>query len=503
MATNETKSLINEIATRVNSYNDYYYNQFIKWLPNPDVVLSKANKTIAVYKELLADPFIHGCMESRKAGVLSLEWDIDKGKTKSKQARFLTTVLNNLNIYKIINNVLDAVGYGYSVHEIIWQNVNGYWIPVDVRQKPAEWFQFSPDNELLFRSKNNYYGETVPKNKFLVATNNGSYANPYGVSILSKCFWPATFKKGGLKFWVTYTEKFGNPWIIAKVPLVFSQNQIDEVVDIFNNMIQDGVAVVKENVDVNINGQSNTASILIFERLIQYCKDDISMAFLGHTKAGQSVPGELGNKTQQLDVRSDIIMSDKRIVEEFFNELIKIVFSLNFDSSTEIPRFVLYEENNEIDLDLANRDKTLKELGLSFTKDYIKRAYYLNDEDFDINEIPVSLPVVNNLNEPIKQSDITDAVNNEFEAKSMPGQGIIDVVAEKVLEESKKMLEGLTKPVLDYVNNSGTFEEALDGLAEIYPQLNTDELYNKLVSIMFAAELIGRLEVRSELGMKQ
>ena len=499
MAKNEVKSFINEVATRNDAYGDY--NNFIKWLPNPDIVLAKANKTIAVYKELLADPFVHGCMESRKSGVLSLEWDIDRGKAKSRQTQFVKTIFANLKIYDIISSVLDAVGYGYSVMEIIWSMIDGYWVPTDIKQKPADWFCFDPDGRLLFKSKMYPMGEPVPDNKFLVATNNGSYVNPYGMSILSKCFWATTFKKGGLKFWVTFTEKFGNPWTLIKVPSAFNQNQIDEVVEAFDKMVQEGIAVYKENIDAALQFPSS-ASVDIFERMLQYCKDDISMAFLGHTKASQSVPGELGNKKAQLDVREDIVLSDKRIVEGFFNELIKIIFKLNFDSSIELPTFILYEEQDEIDINLANRDMILKNMGVNFTKDYIKRAYYLGDSDFEISAVaPSAEPAPKQEIGIINQTDINKS--NEFADVTKPGQAIIDAVADKIIKESKKLIEGLSKPIIDYINKSGSFEEALDGLAQLYPKLNTDELYDKLVSLQFAAELVGRFEVRDELGLKK
>lgn len=32
------------------------------------------------------------------------------------------------------------------------------------------------------------------------------------------CFWPVAFKKGGMKFWLRFAEKFGSPWVIGKHP---------------------------------------------------------------------------------------------------------------------------------------------------------------------------------------------------------------------------------------------------------------------------------------------
>ena len=83
-------------------------------------------------------------------------------------------------------------------------------MPEKVIAKPPEWFCFDDDNNLKFRTKENYYGEVVPDKKFLLAQNNPSYNNPYGERTLSRVFWNVTFKKGGLKFLGSIHRKIWN-----------------------------------------------------------------------------------------------------------------------------------------------------------------------------------------------------------------------------------------------------------------------------------------------------
>jgi hypothetical protein len=60
-------SLAKEIATRERSIDFYGLSGY---LPNPDPVLKKMGKDIAVYRELMADAHVAACVESRRAGVL-------------------------------------------------------------------------------------------------------------------------------------------------------------------------------------------------------------------------------------------------------------------------------------------------------------------------------------------------------------------------------------------------------------------------------------------------
>lgn len=503
MAKSQTDVLNNEaFATRETAFGETA--MFLSWLPNPDIILRKAGKQIEVFDELITDPFIKGCLTSRKAGVLKLEWDIDMGKARSTQAEMFKSIFNNMKLYDIINKMLNASALGYQIFEIMWQDVNRMTLPVDLVQKPAQWFLFGMKNELLFRSNNSPFGEPVPPNKFLVVANNQSYNNPYGEAILSSCFWPATFKKGGLKFWMKFTEKFGIPWVVGKVPPNFTEAQSATLLTELSNMVQDGVIITPETVQVDMQFPG-TGSIDVFERLIGFCKDEISMAFLGHTKAGQSVPGQLGNGKESGEVREDIIMGDKRLVEDTLNDLIKMVYSLNFPAG-EAPKFIMFEES-DVDTNLANRDKVLWDMGVRWSPNYIKKRHYLDEGDFTIENTPTpttsaAIPVAPKATTPLPLTDTpTDTGIQSFAQDEVtPGQQLIDNIQSDILRKSKELIGNLTKPVKDYINGKNDFASAIDGLAKIYPKLNTDELYNELVKMQFAAELVGRFEVKSEKG---
>ena len=128
--------------------------------------------------------------------------------------------------------MLDAVLYGYQPMEVMWGKVGGYLVPVDIVGKPADWFVYDdePTSCACAPSKATACkGEELPARKFLVPRQDASYDNPYGFADLSMVFWPTTFKKGGLKFWVQFTEKYGAPWIIGKHPRSATPAETDAV----------------------------------------------------------------------------------------------------------------------------------------------------------------------------------------------------------------------------------------------------------------------------------
>ena len=94
------KKLSEEIATRKRSINFYSLGTY---LPDPDIVLRKQGKDVRIYKELLCDPHVFACVQSRKAGVLSLDWDINRGLDKDENAELIYNLLKKLDIQKLLD----------------------------------------------------------------------------------------------------------------------------------------------------------------------------------------------------------------------------------------------------------------------------------------------------------------------------------------------------------------------------------------------------------------
>ena len=90
------QKITDEIATRKRALNFY---SLANILPDPDIVLKKQGKDITIYKELLCDPHVFACTQSRKAGVLSLDWDINRGLDKDEHAENIEKLLKKLNIF--------------------------------------------------------------------------------------------------------------------------------------------------------------------------------------------------------------------------------------------------------------------------------------------------------------------------------------------------------------------------------------------------------------------
>lgn len=480
-------TLFEEIATRDRS-PDFF--SLAMSLPDPDPVLRKLGKDIKVYRELLADSRVGPCVESRKAAVVSLEWSVSRGNAPAAVAKFVGKCLAKLKVGQIIREILNAPLFGMQPLEVVWRRDGGSTVPDRVTGKPVEWFTFAPeDNSLRLRTKNNLIqGEPLPEKKFLLPRYNATYDNPYGERVLSRCFWPVTFKKGGLKFWLRFVEKFGSAWVIGRYPSGASQEVRDELADQLEAAIQDAVFVIPDSADAKIvEAAGKAGSSALYKDLKTVSDEDIAIAILGQNLTTSVRGGSLAAAEVHERVRREIKDGDKHIVIETMGGLIDWICELNYGPDVERPLFELYEEE-EVDQKLASRDKTLTDTGqIRFTKKYWQTAYGFGDED---------IAVVAGAPRP----DAADPKPAEFAQGpgASPSADPMDALAGSISPETLQDLAGkLLAPVLDLVETAGSVEAIAERLHGVYPDMDDSTFEDLLTRAVFVASLWGRLSAQA------
>lgn len=451
-------------------------------LPNPDPILKAQGKDITVYRDLRSSALVGGNIRRRKAAVLALERGIKRGQAPLKVESFIRDWLTDLDLDRIVRELLDAPLFGYQPVELMWQPLGMHLVPEDLLGKPAEWFFYDKDNELRFRSKDaGQDGELCDPQRFVVARQDATYANPYGFPDLSMCFWPAMFMKGGLKFWVQFTEKYGSPWVIGKHPRGATDAETDLLLDSLEAMVQDAVAAIPDDSSVEIKEASGKAgSATVYRELLEYCRSEINVAMLGQNQTTEKESNRASAEAGA-EVTKDIRDGDAGIVASALNACIRLVVDLNFGVDVVAPLYELWEQE-EIDKTLAQRDKSLTESGVRFTDAYWKRTYNL--EDGDLAASP----------EPAASSEFAEPTLKPILDQVALDQVITSLPAELLQEQS----EQVTASVIDALLRARTDTEALGLLAEAYPTMDDQALQENLTRLLFVANIWGRLNASAD-----
>lgn len=452
-------------------------------LPNPDPILKAQGKDITVYRDLRSSPRIGGNIRRRKAGVLALERDLKRGQAPVKVERFIRDWLNDLDLDRIIRELLDAPLFGYQPVELMWQPVGLHQVPEDLIGKPAEWFFYDKDNTLRFRaSEAGQDGEPCDPQRFVVARQDATYANPYGFPDLSMCFWPAVFMKGGLKFWVQFTEKYGSPWVIGKHPRGAQSDETDLLLDSLEAMVQDAVAAIPDDSSVQIiEAAGKAGSAEVYRELLEYCRSDINVALLGQDQTTEK-DANRASATAGAEVTKDIRDGDAGIVATALNGAIRRIVDINFGESVAAPLYELWEQE-EIDKTLAERDKNLTDAGAKFTDAYWMRTYNLQEGDL---AKPVPAVASAEFAEPSALHLVLD--------QTALDQAIAGITAEQLQAQAEQAL----LPVIEALQQGRDETEVLGLLAETSPTLDAVALQEMLARLMFLADTWGRLSAAAD-----
>jgi phage gp29-like protein len=483
-------SLTEELATRSRSVDFYAVGNF--FLPNPDPVLRAQGKDIAVYNDLLVDDRVAGGMINRTAASKAMIWEIDKDKAPTRQHKAIQDMVKRLEMNRIIEHLLKARAFGYAPIEVIWDVRDGLTVPVDLKLKPQRWFMFDFDNNLAFWSKDNLLnGEPLPPRKFLCPTNEADYANPYGLGLLSRCFWPVTFKRGGWRFWVKFAEKYGAVWPVGKLPRSATPEQRTDLLNVLDQMIQDGVAVIPDDGSAEfLQAGDKGGTSALFNDIVTAANSAISTVWLGHAGAGESTPGKLGGENAAVDVRDDLRDDDANLIMQTMQQLIGWTCEVNWGGSDDAPRFIL-KEKEQIDTTQSERDvnltTALERSSLKLSKAYFLRAYNLEDADVEDQPVEPTPPKVIGTQTPLKANAFADP-------ETFPGESEVDLLAGALGDaDLQTIMEGILKPVFTFVKGGGDLTEALEQIATVFPQMNTDKLQDVLSRIIFVTEVWGRL----------
>lgn len=477
--TPKKQDLIRVIASRANAI-DYW--SFMHYLPNPDPVLKKMGKDISAYREILSDSHVGGCVRRRKAAIKGLEWRITPtGNEKTDE--ILTALFDRLPMSHIISQILDATLFGYQALEVMWESENGLLLPTAIVGKPQEWFVFDEENQLMLRTKDNRNGDLVPEKKFLLATQQADFLNPYGRADLAMCFWAATFKKGGFKFWLEFMEKYGSPWLVGKHPRQAQIHEIDELLDSMEKMLGTAVAAIPEDSSIDLKeSASKGASSQVFYDFLRYCKSEIAIALLGQNQTTEAEANR-ASATAGLEVTRDIRNDDASLVEGVFNQLLAWICELNFSVDT-VPTFELFEQES-IDKLQAERDKLLTEMGVGFTEQYIHRAYGFEEGDIVMQEISPN---------PSLQKKGTDKV--DF-AELIP-KSVIETIGEQLEVEGEAVVETWLHDIRDRLGQAESLEDFRNQLDSLIPELSYAEYGELLAWGSTAAQFAGRQSVEDE-----
>lgn len=472
-----------------------------------DSVLASKGGNYAVYEEIARDDQVKTCRQQRELALIAKEWGVEPGDSSRKARKAadrLESVLKSLEWDQKTQKMLSAVLYGYAVGEIMWATDGSEISIEDIKVRNRSRFGFLPNGELRLRTKTNISdGEALPPGKFWAFSCGADHDDePYGLGLGHYLYWPVFFKKNGIKFWLQFLEKFGQPTAVGKYPAGAGDPEKDRLLQALAS-IQSSTAIrIPEGMAIELleATRSGTAD---YTALYDRMNAAISKVYLGHTGSTDSTPGKLGGEDNAGEVREDLIKADADLICGSFNRTVAKWLTYYNDGPDVAPPSVWRKTEPPEDLkSAADKDKVLFDMGFRPTLKYVTDKY---GDGYEEKPAPDTIPNSTDgiaggagRSAPITQPPQTGQVDNP--AQFAEGDANIehtgvDSQTDQLASEAGVSLKAMVDQIAAFAEKAGSLEELRDQLLNSYGELDSGELANVMAMGFAAADLSGRFDV--------
>lgn len=455
------------------------------------------------------DPHLFSQLQTRKNAVTGLDYEVipfDSDDPRDKEiAEFVEAQLGGIEGFEdIMLDLLDAIGKGFAVSEIMWSYDEGHVVVDDIRSRHQKrFFWDSVDDSFKVRTQEAPEGIELPKNKFIVHKYKARSGHPSRAGVLRVVAWMYLFKNYTLKDWVAFCEVFGMPLRLGKYQPGASEDDKRALMQALVAIGADAAGIFPDGTAIEFVNTEKTSSTDLYERLARYCDEQVSKAILGQTLTSDSGGGSYAQSKTHNDVRHDLTVADcKAIAATLRRDLIRPLVLYNFGEDKRIPYLRFDAEESEDLTQTATVIGTLiREAGLKVPTSYIYKKFSIPKPEGD-EEVAT----------PPGQT-AQGAGFGPFSFKAQPGELIalkagdgaghgtqerVDRLAAAATRKSAGAFKKAFGPVLKKIENAESLEELRDmmedekAVAELFGEMDVSEVEELLQKVMLYANLEGR-----------
>ena len=325
----------------------------------------------------------------------------------------------------VVKQMCSAVMWGFNVHEIIYDVLDGRLIckdlvPIHIKTLQNQPFVYDDDGELVAIHQEYQGGDVeIPINKVLLYSYNNPYDEHEGQGLLYD-FLPIVEDKENLMDWLmTFAEKNGSPTLYGKTNNPVSR---DEMLTAFED-ISDGTTGMVLGVEDEVGVLESSHKGETFFTTLQYKDNQIfRRLFIGNLLLGDnSQTGTYAQSQTQLDFTTKVYDG---ILEEIANtiqeQVINPVVAFNFGANAQ-PPVISFDKFSSGDMQklfniltplmqngVVDSENTAVQESLALLFKSEAGVEYANEE--------VNMPLENfEYQEPVDGADLTDNILGDLD----------------------------------------------------------------------------------------
>jgi phage gp29-like protein len=332
------------------------------------------------------DAHLGSVLQTRKLAVTGLDWDVvPSGEDSQAQATaaFVREALDRIqNREEALLDLLDAVGKGFSISEILWElEGDRVWIRGLRWRHPKEFTFMTPagpsPTPRFLTEEAPLWGEELPADKFALHRFRSRAGTLSRAGILRPCAYLYLFKNYTIKDWVVFNERFAMPLRVGKYRPGASEHERQVLRNAVFNLASDAAAVISDATVIELLDTSGkAASADGYRALVEFCDRSMSKAVLGQTLTTEQTGGAYATARVHQMVRQDLLEADARaLASTITSQLIRPLVAFNFGPGTPLPRFEFHHQAGEDLREAAETYRAIAQMGVPVPASFIYQRF--------------------------------------------------------------------------------------------------------------------------------
>lgn len=450
-------------------------------------------------------------LSTRKRAIQSIELQVEAAGDSAEEIRLADAIRDQLadhpGTYELIGDLLDALGKGFSVTEIVWDVEGRHWRPERFEHRDPRLFQFDRETRksLRKRLRGDADGAPLEPFKFIRHVPKLKSGIPARNGLARLALWTFLLKTYSLKDWAAFLEVHGMPLRLGKYGPGASEADKRVLLNAVRNLGSDAAAIVPAGMEIEFV-ETRGFSEKPFEGLALYLDKALSKAIIGQTMTADE-GGSLAQAKVHDNVRIDIKKADaKQLNATLARDLVRPFVDLNFGPRDRYPRLLVQVSEPEDIRTMSEALAKLVPLGLRVQTSEVRDRLGFADPEPGAEMLGVPAPAAPPV--PARNAEGRDgfrlhrasasggcpccgAAPRALQAEALPPADPRDAMIETALEGWEEDMAPLLEAIgaeAARAKGYAEFEAALDRLTGSLP---TGALARRLALAMLKARALG------------
>lgn len=466
--------------------------------PQDSILRNRGFFNLDIYRDVRRDDQVISTFQQRRLAMISREYYVEAGGEKridKRAADFIRENLAQVRWDRINNHMLWGIFYGFAVGECMWDlRSSQVWL-ADVKVRARERFRWDRDGNLLLLTVQEPNGVIMPERKFWTfSTGDDNDDEPYGLGLAHWLYWPVFFKRHGVKFWLTFLDKFGSPTPVGKFNPGAGDKDRRRLLEAVVAIQRDAGIIIPEGMVIELL-EAKRSGTPDHTTLVNKMDAAISKVVLSQTMTTDD-GSSLAQGEVHAEVKDEVVKADSDLMCGSFNDgPVKWLVDWNFPGAA-YPR-VWRRVESEPDLKpIAERDRIIYEMGFDPSEEYIKETY---GEGWTRRAaLPRPEPEAPSVDGSEGEAVFTEACPScgqrhlAFAEDDKVTDSLTDLVERVLPDDAWEPLIGPSiEPLRKLAEDSTDLAEFRDRLGDVLGDQDIEKLNDALAQALFQARLAG------------